>query len=221
MAVTAVEARDLYRFFHAGGDEVLALRDVSLTVGPGEVVAVTGPSGSGKSTLLACLAGLDEPDGGVVRVAGEVMTRRPESVRAALRARRVGLLFQTENLFGHLTVAANLALAQRIAGRTDPARRHELLDALGIAALAASYPPQLSGGEAVRAGLAVALVNDPAVVLADEPTGELDDVTEATVVDLLRARAATGCAVVVASHSDAVVAAADRVVVLADGRVAG
>jgi putative ABC transport system ATP-binding protein len=221
VAVTAVEARDLYRFFHAGGDEVLALRDVSLTVGPGEVVAVTGPSGSGKSTLLACLAGLDEPDGGAVRIAGEVMTRRPESVRAALRARRVGLLFQTENLFGHLTVAANLALAQWIAGRTDPARRHELLDALGIAALAGSYPPQLSGGEAVRAGLAVALVNDPAVVLADEPTGELDDVTEATVLDLLRARAATGCAIVVASHSDAVVAAADRVVVLADGRVAG
>lgn len=219
--MSAVEARDLYRFFHAGEEEVLALRDVSLSVAPGEVVAVTGPSGSGKSTLLACLAGLDEPDGGVVRVAGEVMTRRPEAERAALRARRVGLLFQSGNLFGHLTVEANLAVAQRLAGRPDPRRRAAVLDALGIATLAAAYPSTLSGGEAVRAGLAVALVNDPAVVLADEPTGELDDVTEATVLDLLRARAQAGCAVVVASHSEAVAATADRVVALLDGRVAG
>jgi putative ABC transport system ATP-binding protein len=217
--MTAVEARDLYRFFHANGDEVLALRDVSLAVRPGEVVAVTGPSGSGKSTLLGCLAGLDEPDGGVVRIADTVMTRRPEAERAALRARQVGLLFQSGNLFGHLTVAANVALAQRMAGRADAARRAEVLDALGIGRLAASYPRALSGGEAVRAGLAVALVNDPAVVLADEPTGELDDVTEAKVLDLLRERTRTGCALVIASHSDAVAAAADRVVTLVDGRV--
>jgi putative ABC transport system ATP-binding protein len=219
--VTAIEAGGLYRFFHAGDDEVLALRDVSLSVAPGEVVAVTGPSGSGKSTLLACLAGLDEPDGGVVRVAGEVMTRRSDAERAALRARRIGLLFQSGNLFGHLTVDANIALAQRLAGRIDPGRRAEVLDALGIAAFAGTYPRALSGGEAVRAGLAVALVNVPAVVLADEPTGELDDVTEAKVLDLLRTRTRTGCAVVVASHSEAVADAADRVVALLDGRVAG
>jgi putative ABC transport system ATP-binding protein len=217
----AVEATNLYRFFHASGDEVLALRDVSLFADAGEVVAVTGPSGSGKSTLLACLAGLDEPTGGTVRIAGEVMTRQPEAQRAALRAREVGLLFQADNLFGHLTVAGNVALAQGLAGRADPAGRDTLLERLGIAARAGAYPGELSGGESVRAALAVALANDPAVLLADEPTGELDDTTGERVLALLRDRARAGCAVVVASHSDAVVAAADRVVRLADGRAVG
>jgi putative ABC transport system ATP-binding protein len=217
----AVEATNLYRFFHASGDEVLALRDVSLFVDAGEVVAVTGPSGSGKSTLLACLAGLDEPTGGTVRIAGEVMTRQPEAQQAALRAREVGLLFQADNLFGHLTVAGNVALAQGLAGHADPAGRDTLLERLGIAARAGAYPGELSGGESVRAALAVALANDPAVLLADEPTGELDDTTGERVLALLRDRARAGCAVVVASHSDAVVAAADRVVRLADGRVVG
>src|SRR5947208_6644930 len=98
----AVEATDLYRFYHVGDDETLALRGVSLQVNSGEIVAVTVPSGSGKSTLLACLAGLDEPDGGTVHVAGERLSRRPEEERAAVRARSIGLLFQQENLIGHL-----------------------------------------------------------------------------------------------------------------------
>jgi putative ABC transport system ATP-binding protein len=215
----AVDARALYRFFHAAGDETAALLDVSLTLAPGDFVAVVGPSGSGKSTLLACLAGLDEPDGGAVRIAGEAMSRRPEKERAALRARSVGLLFQADNLFGHLTVDGNIALAQRLAGSDDPARRTALLAALGIGDLARAYPDELSGGEAVRAGLAVALAADPAVLLADEPTGELDGTAEAVVLDLLAGRARDGGAVVVATHSDAVAAAADRVLRLHDGRV--
>src|SRR5947208_10545306 len=113
----AVEATDLYRFYHAGDDETLALRGVSLQIDPGELVAVTGPSGSGKSTLLACLAGLDEPDGGTVRVGGERMSRRTEEERASIRARRIGLLFQQENLVGHLTVAQNVAVVSALAGR--------------------------------------------------------------------------------------------------------
>src|SRR5260370_32829692 len=111
-----LEAERLYRFYHAGDDETLALRGVSLGVAAGEIVAVVGPSGSGKSTLLACLAGLDEPDGGQVRVAEQAMTRRTERERSALRARSIGVLLQSDNLIGHLDVDANIAVAQRLVG---------------------------------------------------------------------------------------------------------
>ena len=215
----ALEGSSLYRFFHAGEEETLALQGVSLTVGRGELVAVVGPSGSGKSTLLACLAGLDEPDGGCVLIEGERLSRRPEPERAALRARRVGVLFQSGNLLDHLTVAENVALAQRVAGRPNPGRAAGLLEALGLARRAHARPAELSGGETARAGLAVALANDPAVVLADEPTGELDSASEARVLDLLWAHAAAGGAVVVATHSPAVAAAAARTLHLRDGRV--
>ena len=192
---------------------------MSLTVCRGELVAVVGPSGSGKSTLLACLAGLDEPDGGRVLVEGERLSRRPEQERAALRAGRIGVLFQAGNLLDHLTVAQNVVLAERVAGRPFPTRAASLLDALGLARRAGARPGELSGGEAARAGLAVALANDPAVVLADEPTGELDSASEARVLDLLLERAAAGGAVVVATHSPAVAAVAARTVHLEDGRV--
>jgi putative ABC transport system ATP-binding protein len=213
----AIDARSLYRFFHAGDDEVLALRGVSLRVERGQIVAVVGPSGSGKSTLLACLAGLDNPDGGQVVIAGEVMTRRPESDRAALRARAVGVLLQTENLVGHLSVDANMAFAQRFAGRVDARLRDELLERTGLTSRRRALPAELSGGEAVRAGLAVALANDPAVLIADEPSGELDSLTEQRVLELLVAEADAGRAVVVATHSESVAAVAGLVISLADG----
>ena len=218
-ADAALDGRDLYRFFHADDDETLALRGVSLRVERGEIVAVTGPSGSGKSTLLACLAGLDDPDGGTVHVDGVLMSRQPEPARAALRARSIGMLFQSNNLLEHLTVHGNVALSGQLAhskrGSVD-----ELLDRLGIAARSRAYPTQLSGGEAARAGLAVALVNHPSVVLADEPTGELDSVTASIVLDELCRHARAGSAVVVVTHSPAVAARADRVVVLHDGQMA-
>jgi putative ABC transport system ATP-binding protein len=222
MAVTTpvLEAQDLYRFFHSAGEETLALRGVSLVVGAGEIVAVVGPSGSGKSTLLACLAGLDEPDGGTVTVAGETMTRRPESERAGLRARRIGMVFQSANLLETFTVEGNVALAQRLAGKVDPGRAAALLADLGLTARARAYPRQLSGGEAARAGLAVACANSPLVILADEPTGEVDGGAEAAVLNLLRARAEAGAGIVVVTHSPAVAAGADRTVTLLDGRVA-
>ena len=213
-------ARDLYRFFHAGDAEALALRGVSLTAAPGEVVAVTGPSGSGKSTLLACLGGLDEPDGGTVHVAGERLSRRPERERARIRAGSIGVLYQQFNLVAHLSVRDNLALARRLDGsRTDPSWCDELLDRLGIASRASARATQLSGGELARAGLAVALSNDPPVLLADEPTGELDDVSASRVLALLRDRAAEGTAVVVVTHNAQVAAAADREIRLHDGSV--
>jgi putative ABC transport system ATP-binding protein len=213
-----LEAQSLYRFFHAGDDETLALRGVTLALEPGEIVAVTGPSGSGKSTLLACLAGLDEPDGGMVSVAGERLSRRSEAIRARLRARHIGLLYQQLNLVGHLSVADNVALAQRLAGGRR-ALSPEVLERCAIAHRAGARPAQLSGGELARAGLAVALANAPAVVLADEPTGELDEVTAERILDLLAQLAEAGAAVLVVTHSPEVAARADREIRLRDGQV--
>jgi putative ABC transport system ATP-binding protein len=213
-----IDARNLYRFFHAGDDEALALQGVSVAVEPGEVVAVTGPSGSGKSTLLSCLAGLDEPDGGTVRINGERLSRRPEEERARVRSREIGMLYQQSNLVGHLSIADNVALVRRLAGRSG-AKADDVLESSGIAHRAHARPSELSGGELARAGLAVALANEPSVILADEPTGELDDVTAVRVLDLLRERAAAGAAVLIVTHARDVAAASDREVRLLDGKV--
>ena len=216
---SALEARDLYRFFHAGDDETQALRGVSLSLDPGEMVAILGPSGSGKSTLLACLAGLDEPDGGTVRIAGERITRRSEAERAMVRARGVGVLLQAGNLLDHLSVLGNVELAQRVAGTHDTGRARALLAELDLETHQDARPSTLSGGEAARAGLAVALANDPSVLLADEPTGELDRAGEGTVLELLTRLARAGGAVCVVTHSDHVAEAAARIVRLSDGSV--
>jgi putative ABC transport system ATP-binding protein len=216
-----LEAQDLYRFFHAGDDETLALRGVSVSLEAGEVVAVTGPSGSGKSTLLACLSGLDEPDGGVVSIDGERLSRRPEDERAGMRARGIGMLFQQANLVGHLSVADNITVAQKLAGHGHGGSEWaaEVLERCGIAGRARARPAQLSGGELARAGLAVALGNQPKVLLADEPTGELDDATARRVLDLLHRQAAGGTAVLIVTHSPEVAALAHREIRLRDGRV--
>jgi putative ABC transport system ATP-binding protein len=216
-----LQADNLYRFYHAGDDETLALQGVSLAVQAGEIVAVTGPSGSGKSTLLACLAGLDEPDGGMVTLGGERLSRRSEEQRAALRASKLGMLYQQANLVGHLSVADNVALAQRLGGSAhrDDGWSAQLLDHCGITARAGARPSQLSGGELARAGLAVALANDPPVLLADEPTGELDAVTARRVLTLLHERASAGTAILIVTHNPEVAAAADREIRLRDGRI--
>jgi putative ABC transport system ATP-binding protein len=217
-----LEAHSLYRFFHAGDDETLALQGVSLELERGRVVAVTGPSGSGKSTLLACLAGLDEPDGGRVVIDGTRISRRPEEERARIRGARIGMLFQQANLVGHLSVSSNIDLAQRMGDGSKGAEwRRDVLERCGIEHRAGARPSQLSGGELARAGLAVALANDPPVILADEPTGELDDVTAARVLDLLRELAAAGAGVLMVTHNAEVAAAADHEIRLLDGRVEG
>ena len=215
-----IDGRDLYRFYHIGDDETFALRGVSVAVHAGELVAVAGPSGSGKSTLLACLAGLDEPDGGHVTVAGERITRRGEATRARLRARWIGMLLQSGNLLEHLTVTQNIRAAQALVPargkRPDP---HQLLADVGLPERASARPSTLSGGEAARAALAVAMANDPPVLLADEPTGEVSRQAELRVLALLRGRADRGQAVLVVTHSERVAAAADRVVRMTDGRI--
>jgi putative ABC transport system ATP-binding protein len=218
--VTAVlEAIDLYRFYHAGDDETLALRGVSVRVEAGELVAVAGVSGSGKSTLLSCLAGLDEPDGGTVRILGDRLTRQPEAVRARIRGRSIGVLFQSSNLLAHLDLRSNVLLAQRLAGRVDPARVDLLLRDLGLSERRDARPTELSGGELARAGLAVALANDPPLLLADEPTGELDTHTAREIVDLLRARAHAGVAIIAVTHNAVMADHADHVLELEDGRL--
>jgi putative ABC transport system ATP-binding protein len=216
--VPVLQGRSLYRFYRTADEETLALQGVSLSVQSGEMVAVAGPSGSGKSTLLACLAGMDDPDGGSVHVAGQRISHRPEPERARIRARHIGMLFQQDNLLDHLTVRNNLALVRSLAGRRRRADHLDTLGLLGLSDRADAYPSQLSGGERARAGLAVALTNEPDVILADEPTGELDSATETRILELLSQAAARGAAVLVASHSPAVAAAATRVLRLTDGR---
>jgi len=217
--VRVLEAFSLYRFFHVGDAETLALQGVSLHLDRGEIVAILGPSGSGKSTLLACLAGLDEPDGGYVELLGARLTRRPEAARAAMRATKIGILLQSGNLFDHLSVADNMLARMCLAGVVDPRRVDELLDLVGLSERRAAYPAQLSGGEAARAGLAVALAVSPPVLLADEPTGEVDAETEMMLLRLFKARRNAGEATLIVTHSEALAAHADRVVRLRDGKV--
>lgn len=215
-----LDAHELYRFYHAGDDETLALRGVSLVLQRGETVAIVGPSGSGKSTLINCLAGLDEPDGGWVSVMGERVTRRSEALRAAIRGRYIGILLQSANLLEHLTIADNLRLAMCFTTRRKKAAPVEAkLAAVGLGTRAQALPAQLSGGELARAGLAVATANEPPILLADEPTGEVDAANEAAILDLLRERARNGGANLVVTHSPAVTSVADRVVRLIDGRL--
>ena len=214
-----LDARGLHRFYRRGGNEVAALLDVSLTCGAGETVAVTGPSGSGKSTLIGLLAGLDDPDGGAVHVAGTRISHQSPATAAGIRARNLGVLTQSSGLFGHLTVLQNVqfAASMRVGNGPSPA---QLVDGLGLAAVRQSVPRTLSGGETARAGLAVALAGSPAVLLADEPTAEVSSDEEDTILELLTQWRPRGAATVIVTHSAAVASHADRVVSLLDGRIA-
>jgi len=214
-----IEAFELYRFYHSGDVETAALRGVSLQVQAGEFVAIMGPSGSGKSTLLSCLAGLDEPDGGYVQVMGERMSRRSEPVRATLRARHVGILMQSGNLFEHLTLGGNVALQMRLAKAYDAPEVDQLLSQVGLAARRHAYPSQLSGGELARGGLAVALSARPEVLLADEPTAEVDSETESGIMHQLLERRKGGMAMLIFTHSKRLAVQADRLLTLQDGRL--
>ncbi|MCW2710952.1 MAG: transporter ATP-binding protein [Marmoricola sp.] len=214
-----LEAKGLHRFFRRGGEEVAALRDVSLSLRPGEMVAVVGPSGSGKSTLLNLLAGLDDPDGGMVRVAGRQLSHQSATVQARLRGELIGVLTQASGLVEHLDVLGNLRLAASF--RRDTARTQDLLSLLESVQLtdrSGSRPCTLSGGETARANLAVALAGGPRVLLADEPTAEVSTPEEAVLLELLRALQPLDGATVLVTHSAVVADAADRVVHLVDGR---
>ncbi len=220
MEVTPIiEAEELYRFYHIGEDEIRALRGVSLRVNAGEIIAVVGPSGSGKSTLLACLTGMDEPDGGRVMLKGQRLTRRSESERTVLRAQNIGIFLQAGNLFDHLSVQDNLRLAQRLAGRLDEDFLQRLIEQFGLKHRRSARPMHISGGEAARAGLAAALVNEPALLVADEPTGEVDATTEKILIESLLDYRQRGGTLILATHSDGLASIADRIIHLLDGKV--
>jgi ABC-type lipoprotein export system ATPase subunit len=198
------------------------LDGVDLDVWPGELVAVVGPSGSGKSTLLHLAGGLERPDAGRIEIAGMRLDGRPDRVLARLRARHLGFVFQAFHLVPELSGEDNVRLATRFAadgGRGGPRRAAALVDALGLREVAQSLPAQLSGGEQQRFAVARALVNDPQLVLADEPTGNLDAGAGAGVLALLRGAASAGRGVLVVTHDPAVTASADRVVALREGRL--
>jgi putative ABC transport system ATP-binding protein len=217
--VAVLKAVQLYRFYHVGDAEIAALRGVDVALRRGEFVALVGPSGSGKSTLLSCLTGLDEPDGGYVDVADERLSRRSEAVRSQLRARHIGLLMQSGNLFDHLTVDQNVALGAKLSKAARTGDEDDRVDRLGISARRHAFPSELSGGEAARAGLAVALAGEPEILICDEPTAEVDADTEALVLAELVAQRSAGVAVLVATHSDALARAADRILHMRDGRI--
>jgi putative ABC transport system ATP-binding protein len=187
--------------------------DVSLDVAAGEFVAIMGESGVGKSTLLNCMAGLDHWDKGNVQLAGHDLGSLSDDARALLRREKVGFVFQAFHVLPHLDVAQNVGLPLLLLGREDPARVAELLEAVGLAGLGARLPQQLSGGQLQRVAIARALVHQPALLLADEPTGNLDPTTAALVMNLLVEQTrAQGTALVLVTHSTAATAQADRII---------
>jgi putative ABC transport system ATP-binding protein len=219
---TVLSARGLAKTYVSDGIEVLALRGVDLDVAAGEFVAVMGPSGSGKSTLLHLLGGLDRPTAGTIELDGRALERLSERDWAILRRSQIGFVFQFFNLVDNLTVAENVELPARLVGACPGearVRREELLDRLGVSARAHALPSQLSGGQHQRVALARALVNRPAVLLADEPTGNLDSASAAEVVSLLRQLREEGQTVVLVTHDARVASAADRVISMRDGLV--
>jgi len=219
MAIVAAEG--VVKTYGEGRAARRILDEADLSVEAGEIVAILGRSGSGKSTLLHLIGGLDRADAGTITVAGEPVTGATEKELSALRRRRVGFIFQFFHLLPELTGEANVLLAGRVRGaRPDASERgRELVDRLGLREVADSLPSRLSGGEQQRFAIARALVNDPAVLLADEPTGNLDVQAGAEVLRLLRAGAQDGRAVVLVTHEAAAAAIADRVLTLRDGKL--
>ena len=219
---STIETWDLFKTYHTNGVAVEALRGVDLQVAPEEFVAVMGPSGCGKSTLLHLLGGLDHPTRGEVVVAGQRMDSLSESARAVLRRQTVGFVFQAYNLIPNLTVADNVDLPGLLA-RRPPAevtqRRDALLEALGIADKARAFPGELSGGEQQRAAIARALGNRPAVLLVDEPTGNLDSRSGGEVMALLRRTHQEGQTIVLVTHDPKVAGFAGRVIFMRDGQL--
>ncbi|TDC26116.1 ABC transporter ATP-binding protein [Streptomyces sp. 8K308] len=211
-------ATDLHKTYGA----TPALAGASFAIGAGEVVAVMGPSGSGKSTLLHCLAGIVPPDAGTVRYAGREVSRGSDAERSALRRSDFGFVFQFGQLVPELTCAENVALPLRLTGvsrRAAEARAAEWLERLEVADVRHHRPGQISGGQGQRVAVARALVNNPRVIFADEPTGALDSLNGERVMELLVAAARdTGAAVVLVTHESRVAAYSDREVVVRDGR---
>ncbi|HEU5252082.1 MAG TPA: ABC transporter ATP-binding protein [Solirubrobacterales bacterium] len=219
-----LEAEGLQRSFGSGATAVRALRDVDLRVGQGEMVAIMGPSGSGKSTLLHILGALDRPDGGSVSISGRRYDNLSDRELTKLRGEVFGFVFQFFNLLPTLTAAENVLLPALVNGER-PSRYAERIDQLmekvGLSGRAAHLPTELSGGEQQRVAIARALLREPELVLADEPTGNLDSASGGAVMALLRAVVDEGQTVVMVTHDPGAAALADRVIFLRDGSIVG
>src|ERR1700737_3106986 len=216
-----LSVRNLTKTYRSAGEQVEVLRGVNLSIAAGEQVALTGESGSGKSTLLHLIAGLDRADGGEIRLADTPLTDLPDAGRAALRRDQLGLVFQQFNLIPSLSVEDNLVFQSRIAGRHDAAWHRELVERLGLGALLTRYPEQLSGGQQQRVAIGRALATKPLLLLADEPTGNLDEATADGVLALARDLVKrTGCGFLMVTHSARLAATLDRRINLSAGLIA-
>jgi putative ABC transport system ATP-binding protein len=221
--VSLIELSGIERVFHLGDSEVHALRDIRLDIAPGEYVAVMGPSGSGKSTLLNLLGLLDRPDAGTYRLEGrDVTTLNPEE-QARVRSERIGFVFQSFHLVPRLSATENITLPMMLAGIDPAERRRRVVQALkdyGLEDRAAHRPDQLSGGQRQRVAIARATVMHPAVILADEPTGNLDRTTGEEVMRLLEGLNSQGVTLVVVTHDQSLGARARRQIAMLDGAIA-
>ncbi len=216
-----LEFQSVTKSYHDADGAIPVLRGVSFELRAGETLALTGESGSGKSTLMHIAAGLDAPDGGAVRVAGHDLTAMNDAALAAFRRTEVALVFQQFNLIPSLTVGANIALQAALAGADDPARQEMLVARLGLTEHAHKFPEALSGGQQQRVAIARALAAKPKLLLADEPTGNLDEATADQVLEQMLALVAqTGAALMVVTHSPTVAARMDRVLHLRGGLLA-
>jgi len=221
-APLVLSARDLHRSYHMGGDLVHAVRGVSLDVHEGEYVAIVGPSGCGKSTLLNLLGGIDHPDGGSVSIRGQRLDTMSDAAATRFRLRQLGLVFQRFYLMPSLTARENVELPMaeaKVPKAERRARAVELLDYVGLRARRDHRPAQLSGGEQQRVAIARALANRPALVLADEPTGELDAKTGAEMIGMIERLNTDGTTIVVVTHDEDLARAARRVVHMRDGAI--
>lgn len=215
-----LELQDVSKSYATGEGTLQVLRGVSLTLAAGESLALTGESGSGKSTLLHLAGGLDRPDGGAIRFEGRDIEGLGDGALAEYRRVNVGLVFQQFNLIPSLDVGANLAFQARLGGRHDPAWTERLAERLGLARLRDRYPEQLSGGQQQRVAIGRALAGRPQLILADEPTGNLDEATGDAVLDLMLALLAeTGAALLMVTHSTRLAARLDRRLHLTAGKL--
>ena len=219
---TVAEVEGIVKRYRRGDETVTALDGISLAIRERELVALVGPSGCGKSTCLNILAGVDTADEGRVSVCGARLDGAPEDTLLRHRRSSVGVVFQAFHLMPHLTAEENVSLPLALAGRKDPERARVLLDRVGLSKRRTHYPSELSGGEQQRVAVARALVHRPSLLLADEPTGNLDSHSGEAVLALLdELRAREGAALLLATHDPDVARRADRVVRLVDGRVVG
>jgi putative ABC transport system ATP-binding protein len=216
-----IELRDVSKTVTSGSGPLTILHPITLSIPAGSFVAITGPSGSGKSTLLGLIAGLDSPTTGEIAIAGTSITSLGEDALARLRGAKIGFVFQFFHLIPSLTAFENVLVPLELAGAADPAARaRALLEEVGLTARGHHYPSQLSGGEQQRVAIARALANDPPVLLADEPTGNLDSTTGRQIVDLLaRVNDTRGTTLVLVTHDPEIAGRAQATVALRDGRV--